>query len=151
MAASIRHLDNLSYYSIRDDEIHEAARSDLENTIDQAEQQLQSLHSDAPEYTKCLKTLIVSLIKKFRLTMILEDLQRAVFRAQEMVIATPEDHPERAIRIKEWIDLMHVKLRFAGSTDDDLRDLIYNAEQVGASVRVIPGTNGNGLRVDLPM
>lgn len=150
MAAPLRSLDNLRYYSVPDDEVDQMPQADLELTIDQAEQDLQRLDTDALDYTASLKTLIKLLIKKFRLTLAPEDLQTAIFRAEEMVVSTPPDHAERAIRVEGWIDLMHFKVRLTGSHEEAFQELIHTVNQAGSRIEDISSASGNTGLVKLP-
>lgn len=78
------------------------AMEDLERALDRTKEQM-PIKIDDPLYTSCLKNLIVMLVKKYQHTDSQDDLQEAIFRAQEMVVATSPDHPDRWDRIHDWI------------------------------------------------
>lgn len=54
-------------------------------------------------------------IKKYKLTGSLDDLQEAVYRAQEMTIATPLEHLARPVRMADWINITFQKSGRTGS------------------------------------
>jgi hypothetical protein len=62
-----------------------------------------------------IQHLIVMLIKKYKLTGSLDDLQEAVCRAQEMTIATPLEHLARPVRMADWINITFQKFGRTGS------------------------------------
>lgn len=52
---------------------------------------------------------VVLLLRRFRRTAAVDDLQQAAIRAEEMVPATPLCHPERGARVNDWIQLKAVR------------------------------------------
>ena len=110
-----------------------------------------STGDDSPDYAACLKHLIVMLLKKYRRTSLLSDLQEAIFRAQEMVVATSLDHPDRSAQIRDWINMMLMKFRHTG-LQEDLYEAIITAREVGASVSA-DNIDGRGfvMKVGIPV
>ncbi|EPS45153.1 hypothetical protein H072_838 [Dactylellina haptotyla CBS 200.50] len=102
-----------------------------------------------PNYASRLKDLISMLSEKYQRTGSLEDLESAIFRAQEMVAATSQSHPERPARIKDWITLMMAKFKHTNE-EDDLSDMKFLAEQIGCSIKLVKSRNGISIEVSLP-
>lgn len=123
---------------------------DLKMAIRRAES-LIPIKVDSPDYTSSLKDVIVMLVKKYEHTDSLDDLQEAIFRAQEMVAATPADHPDRPARMSEWIDMMFKKCGRTG-LQDDLDETMMAAGEAGVVISV-DSSNGGGptLKVGIPM
>ncbi|EWC46494.1 hypothetical protein DRE_04217 [Drechslerella stenobrocha 248] len=119
------------------------ATEDLEQAIKQSA----SIDENTADYISRLRDLIVMLTRKYKRTHSLEDLNIAIFRAQEMVVASPEEHPDRPNRIGDWINLMLTKFRDTQSRND-LDDAVFSAQQVGASVN-IGQSNTGGLTVEV--
>ncbi|KAI1504695.1 CHAT domain-containing protein [Biscogniauxia marginata] len=110
------------------------AMGDLEHAIDQIKEQMPN-NSNNPSYAPRLKDLIIMLIKKFRYTKSLDDLQETIFRAQEMVAITPPEHPDHPARVRDWIGLLLTKCTHTRS-QDDRDDLMALARDAGAEVSV---------------
>ncbi|RYP40255.1 hypothetical protein DL767_001798 [Monosporascus sp. MG133] len=131
------------YYSIF---LKTGALEDLQRAIDQANEQV-PFNVDNPHYVARLKDLIVMLVKKYQHSNALDDLQEALFRAQEMMAATPLDHPDRSARMGDWIDMMFMKFRHTGS-QDDLDEATITAREVGAAVSVDNSEGGGPIRLE---
>jgi len=67
------------------------AMKDLTRAIHCTEGQI-PVNVDSLNYAPRLKDLIIMLIKRYKLTYSPDDLQEAIFCAQEMFMATPLDH-----------------------------------------------------------
>lgn len=93
------------------------AIEDLERAIHRAEGRIPP-KIDNPDYVSRLKDLIVMLVKKYERTYSLDNLQEAIFRAQEMIAVTPLDHPDRLARMGDWINMMFKKFSRTKSQDD---------------------------------
>jgi len=117
----------------------------FERGIGQANKQM-PINMDQPYYAPRLKDLIVMLIKKYQLTNSPDDLQEAIFRAQEMMAATPLDHPDRSARMYDLITIMFMKSRRMGS-ELDLNEAIMTAREMGAVISIDDGT----MKVGIPM
>ena len=76
------------------------AVEDLEQAIARANEQM-PVNTDNHHYAARLKDLIVMLVKKYQYTNSLSDLQEAIYRAQEMMAATPLGHPDGSARISD--------------------------------------------------
>lgn len=125
------YLDGLKYYKELDNDIEETTQS----AIDEAARRV-PFNSDYPEFAPRLKTLVVLLLRRFRKTAEMDDLQQAVIRAEEMMVATPLDHPERDARIKDWVNMMLVKGCREGFQEGDLEYVFEMAQQVGMTLEV---------------
>lgn len=125
------YLNRLKYYRELDNDISETTQS----AIDEAALRIPS-NSDDPEFAPRLKTLVKLLLQRFRRTAAMDDLQQAIFRAEEMIVATPPCHPERGARIEDWVDMMLAKGCREGFQDGDLEYIVEMAHQVGKTVEV---------------
>lgn len=90
---------------------------DLERALDRTKKQI-PVRTDNPRFPSRLKDLIVMVVRKYQHTRALNDLQEAIFRAQEMVAATSLDNPERLARMADWIKLMFMKVSRTGLQED---------------------------------
>jgi hypothetical protein len=115
---------------------------DLERGVGRANEQM-PVNTDNPHYEPRLKDLIVMLVKKYQHTNSPDDLQEAIFRAQEMMAATPLDHPDRSARMSDLITMILMKSRRMGS-EDDFNEAIIIAREMGAVVSV-EDSDGRGL------
>ncbi|KAI3342063.1 hypothetical protein F4824DRAFT_448031 [Ustulina deusta] len=142
-ATSIIHV----YYSLF---LKAGAMKDLERAIQLANEQMPS-NADSPDYTPHLKDLIVMLVKKYQCTNSLSALQEAIFRAQEMVVATPPSHSNHVTRVRDFITMMLMKFGRTGS-QDDLDEATIIAREVGATVS-IDDSDGRGrvIKVGIPV
>lgn len=125
------YLDGLKYYKEFDDDMDEATQS----AIDEAARRI-PVNSDDPEFAPRLKNLVVLLLRRFRRTAEMNDLQQAVIRTEEMMVATPPYHPERGARIQDWVDMMLAKRCREGFQEEDLEYVTEMAQQVGVTVEV---------------
>ncbi|KAI1740997.1 hypothetical protein F4680DRAFT_77579 [Xylaria scruposa] len=125
------------------------AIEDLERAIQLANEQM-PVDDGSPSYATQLKNLVVMLVKKYRCTNSMSDLQEAIFRAQEMVAATPLAHSSRSARVKDFITMMLMKFSRTGS-QDALDEATITAREVGASISV-DSSGGRGLviKVGIP-
>ncbi|KAF2185508.1 hypothetical protein K469DRAFT_707746 [Zopfia rhizophila CBS 207.26] len=121
----------------------------LERAILRAEAQI-PVNDNNPDYAPRLKDLIVMLYKKYEHTNSLDSLQEAIFRAQEMLAATPPDHPDRPARMGDWINIMFKKCNCTG-LQDDLDEAIMAAREAGAVISVDNPDRGGLLQVRIPM
>ncbi|KAI2616348.1 hypothetical protein GGR54DRAFT_243212 [Hypoxylon sp. NC1633] len=124
------------------------AIEDLEHAIDQVTAQMPT-RTDDPHYTPRLKDLIVMLVKKFRHTGSVDDLQGAIFRAQEMMVSTPPEHPDRSARMRGWVDLLFIRFRHTG-LQDDLDEAVTSAREAGVVVSIIDESDGIRLQFEIP-
>lgn len=138
-------LNRLEYYRELDNDISETTQSE----IDEAALRIPS-NSDDPEFGPRLKTLVVLLLRRYRRTSAVDDLQQAILRAEEMMVATPPCHPERDARIKDWVDMMLAKGGREGLHDGDLEYVFEMSRQVGKTVEVnwTPGEYGYATLVN---
>jgi hypothetical protein len=136
------------YYSIF---LKTGALEDLERSLDRAKEQM-LVKVDNPQYAPRLKDLIVMLFKKYQHTNLLDDLQEAIFRAQEMMTSTPLDHPDRSARIGDCINMMFMKFDRTGS-QDDLDEAIIIAQEAGTavSVDILDSEGTMRMKVGIPM
>ncbi|KAG6361605.1 hypothetical protein INS49_009832 [Diaporthe citri] len=118
------YLDGLKYYKDLNNDINEATRSE----IDEAAQRIPS-NSNNPEFAPRLKTLVILLLRRFRRTAAMNDLQQATIRAEGMIVATPPEHPERDARTKDWVDMMLVKGCREGFGEEDIECVVEMAQQ----------------------
>lgn len=123
------------------------AMDDLEKAIDRAKKQI-PLSLDRLDYTTRLKDLIVMLIKKYERTSSLDDLQETIFRAQEMIAATPPEHPDRQSRMSDWIKMMIHKCGRTG-LQDDLDETIITAREAGVEISMDKSDDGGALRLGI--
>jgi len=121
------------------------AIEDFERGIGRANEQM-PFNMDQPHYAPRLKDLIVMLIKKYQHTNSPDDLQEAIFRAQEMMAATPLDHPDRSARMCDLITMMFMKSKRMGS-ELDLNEAIMTAREMGAVISIDDET----MKVGIPM
>lgn len=129
-------LDGMRYYkdsALDNDVAH--LQTDQSWAVDEAAQLVPS-NSDDPEFAPRLKTLVTLLLGRYRRSGGIGDLQQAVIRAEEMMIATPLSHPERSDRIHDWIHMMLAKGSCEGYNEDDLQYVIEVARQVDLTVEV---------------
>lgn len=123
------YLDGLKYYKEPDNAIEETTQS----AIDQAAL-LIPLNSDDLEFAPRLKILVILLLRRFRRTAAMNDLQQAILRAEEMMVATPPGHPERGARIEDWVDMMLARGCYEGFQEGDIGYIVEMARQVGKTV-----------------
>jgi len=102
------------------------AMKDLTRAIHCTEGQI-PVNVDSLNYAPRLKDLIIMLIKRYKLTYSPDDLQEAIFCAQEMFMATPLDHPNCSAQMGEWINMMFTKFNCIGS-QSDLNEAIVIAQ-----------------------
>ncbi|KAL1846316.1 hypothetical protein Daus18300_014299 [Diaporthe australafricana] len=124
-------LDGLKYYRELDNAIEETTPS----TIEEAARRI-PFNSDDPEFAPRLKYLVILLLRRFRWTADMDDLQQAILRAEEMIVASPPCHPERGARIEDWLDMMVVKWRRGGFQNGEIEHVIDMAQQVGKTMEV---------------
>ncbi|KAF3806264.1 hypothetical protein GCG54_00006026 [Colletotrichum gloeosporioides] len=125
-------LDNLEYYNEFDKNIDETAPC----AVDEAAK-LVPTDCDSPEYVPRLKSLVTLLVRRFRRTAAMEDLQHAILRALEMVVNTPRCHPDRAAQTKDWINMTLEMAGLKGFKDEDLEEVFEMAQQMGVTVKMI--------------
>lgn len=118
---------------------------DLDRAICRAKEQI-PINFDSADYTSRLKHLIV-MLKKYKLTGSLDDLQEAVYRAQEMTIATPLEHLVRPVRMADWINITFRKFGRTGSQDD--LDAIITAREAGVEIFIDNSDSGGALRLQV--
>lgn len=123
------YLDGLKYYKELDNVIDETTQS----AIDEAAL-LIPLNFDDLKFAPRLKTLVILLLRRFRRTAAMNDLQHAILRAEEMMVATSPCHPERGARVEDWVDMMLVKGYREGFQEEDLGYVVEMARQVGKTV-----------------
>lgn len=87
------------------------------------------------------------LIKKYKLTGSLDNLQEAVYRAQEMTIATPLEHLARPVRMADWTNITFQKFGRTGSQDD--LDAIITAREAGVEIFIDNSDSGGALRLQV--
>ena len=116
------------------------AIEDLNRALDRIKKQI-LIRTDNPGYTSSLKDLIIMLVKRYQHTRSQEDLQDAIFRAQEMVAATSLDHPDRWVRMLDWTRLMFMEPHHTGSPGDLLEATLLARK---AGVHVAMDTLGGG-------
>ena len=124
------------------------AVEDLERALNRTKEQM-PIKIDNPLYTSYLKSFIVMLVKKYQHTRSQDDLQEAIFRAQEMVAATSPDHPDRWFRIYDWIKMMFTKFCRTG-LQDDLDEITTTVQEAGVNV-YIDNADGGGFTVKVGM
>lgn len=136
--------EGLRYYKEIDNGIEEATQS----AIDEAARSI-PFNSDDPEFAPRLKTLVILLLRRFRRTAETNDLQQAIIRAEEMIVATPLHHPERRARIEDWVEMMLLKGNRKGFQKRELEHFVEMGHQVGMNVEVkrTPRTHGCAIRV----
>ena len=135
------------YYSIF---LKTAAMEDLEHALDRTKKQI-PIKVDNPRHAFRLKDLIVMLVNKYQHTNSQDDLQEAIFRAQEMVAATSLDHPDHSARMLDWIKMMFMKYNRTRSTDDFV-EAKTTAQEAG--VNFFTGISDGGdptLKVQIPV
>ncbi|KAJ0378844.1 hypothetical protein COL26b_002909 [Colletotrichum chrysophilum] len=125
-------LDNLEYYNEFDKNIDERAHC----AVDDAGKLIPT-DCDSPEYAPRLKSLVTLLVRRFRRTAAMEDLQHAILRALEMVVNSPRCHPDREAQIRDWINMMLEMAGLKGFKDEDLEEVFEMARQMGVTVKMI--------------
>lgn len=126
-----RYLDSLKYY--KELPINNDIDETTQPAIEEAARRI-PVNSDDPEFAPRLKTLVILLLRRFRRTAAMDDLQQAILRAEEMMVATPHCHPERGARIEDWVDMMLLKGRCEGFQEEDLGYIAEMAQKVGKTV-----------------
>ena len=124
------------------------AMEDLERAIDRTKDQM-PLKVEDPCFLFYLKDLITMLIKRYSGTDQLDDLQEAIFRAQEMVAATSIDNPDRLARLGDWSRMIFMKCDRTGSSMD-LDEAILTLGEAGVDVDVDmleSGATGTKVRI----
>jgi tetratricopeptide (TPR) repeat protein len=101
---------------------------DLERAIDRAQEQIPA-NTNSPQFAQRLKDLIVMQVKKCQYTKSSDDLQEAIFRAQDMMAATPLDHSDRSARVGDLIGMMLMKFNHTKS-QEDLDKVIISAREI---------------------
>ncbi|KAI1127944.1 CHAT domain-containing protein [Nemania abortiva] len=119
--------------------------TNLERAIQHAEEQM-PISDSSLEYHNRLRDLIVMLIKKYQLTNLVSDLQTAIYRAQDMVIAMPLHQFGRQAQIRDFIRMMFTKFERTQS-QEDLDEATIIAQQLDASMS-IDDSDGKGIRVE---
>ncbi|KAI8152641.1 hypothetical protein K4K49_009095 [Colletotrichum sp. SAR 10_70] len=125
-------LDNLEYYNEFDKNIDERAHYAVDDAA-----KLVPTDCDSPEYAPRLKSLVTLLVRRFRRTAAMEDLQHAILRALEMVVNSPRCHPDREAQIRDWINMMLEMAGLKGFKDEDLEEVFEMAQQMGVTVKMI--------------
>ncbi|PQE12949.1 TPR domain-containing protein [Rutstroemia sp. NJR-2017a BBW] len=120
---------------------------DLERAIDRAQEQIPA-DVNSPQFAQRLKDLIVIQVKKCQHTKSSDDLQEAIFRAQEMMAVTPPGHSDRSARMSDWINMMLMKFSHSKS-QEDLDEAIISAREAGAVVSF--DESDGGLKIGIPM
>lgn len=133
-------LNRLKYYRELDNDISETTQS----AIDEAALRI-PCDSDDPEFAPRLKTLVILLLRRYRKTAVRDDLQQAILRAEDMMVATPPCHPERKARIEDWVDMILVKVCREGVREVDLEYVVEMAQQVGVTVKIKGDPNEYGF------
>ena len=133
-------LNRLKYYRELDNEISETTQS----AIDEAALRI-PFNSGDPEFAPRLKTLVILLLRRYRRTAARDDLQQAILRAEEMMVATPPCHPDRRARVEDWVDMILVKVCREGFQEVDLDYVVEMAFQVGVKVKIKGDPNEYGF------
>lgn len=110
------------------------AMEDLERAIDRTKDQM-PLKVEDPCFLFYLKDLTTMLMERYSCTGQLDDLQEAIFRAQEMVAATSIDNPDRSARLGDWITMIFMKCDRTGSPID-VDEAMLTLREAGVDVVV---------------
>ncbi|KAJ8133612.1 hypothetical protein O1611_g30 [Lasiodiplodia mahajangana] len=109
---------------------------EIQKAVDKAEEAVAATGIDTSNYAPFLRGLIVMLMKKYESTHLLEDLDRAILRAEEMLTITPPFHRDRLARLDDLVNMKTEKCIRTGELDE-ARDAASMAAAERANLRKI--------------
>ncbi|KAI1303461.1 CHAT domain-containing protein [Xylaria venustula] len=94
------------------------AVDDLQKAIEAIEL-VTGTYTEEPHYARCLRNLVVMLMKKYECTHSLEDIDRAITQAEVMLTTTHHAHPDWVLRYRDTYVMMHQRYLQTRSPDDE--------------------------------